>query len=291
VTSPVPLQVEVPPPAAVSAAGAPVTTEAIRADAPLREATLAYLLAIGDDEMLLGHRDAEWTGLGPILEEDIAFSSMAQDEMGHALVWYTLAGTLGAPEADALAFLRDTTGWRSARLVELPRGDYAFSLVRQVLFDLAEAVRLHGLARSTWVPMAHAATKLSQEEKYHLLHGRAYLERLGRASEDSRARLQAALDEAFGYALGLWEPPPDEARLVAAGITPPSADLAGAWLAAAVPFLQACELAPPVTGGPDLWLPTVEAVVGGRTGDHGDDLALLLASMQGMYRSDPEATW
>src|SRR6186997_1365783 len=94
------------------------------------------LFRMADDELLLGHRDSEWTGLGPILEEDIAFSSMAQDELGHALVWYQLLHELGEDEPNRLAFLRDAAAWRNARLVELPRGDYAFSLVRQYLFDL-----------------------------------------------------------------------------------------------------------------------------------------------------------
>ena len=118
-------------------------------DSPaLLSALRDYLIALADDELLLGHRDSEWTGHAPILEEDIAFSNLAQDELGHALTWYTLAHQIGAPEPDRLAFLRDAGEFRNATLVELPRGDWAFTVVRQYLFDAAEHVRYAALASS-----------------------------------------------------------------------------------------------------------------------------------------------
>lgn len=272
----------------------PVTVDETNLDPPTRDALVAYLYALADDEVLLGHRDSEWTGLGPILEEDIAFSSMAQDELGHALVWYTLLGRLGLPDPDTLAFERDAAGWRNAQLVELPRGDYATSLVRQYLFDLAEAVRYAALATSTWLPMAEAAVKLRQEEKYHLIHGRIYIDRLCRAAPGSRDRLQAALDRLFPYALGLWEPAPGEEKLAALGIVTAAASLQEQWLGALVPFLEGVGLSVPVAR-PDAPLqpyrPTVAPVLGGRRGEHLPELTDLLAAMQGMYRSDPEAVW
>jgi ring-1,2-phenylacetyl-CoA epoxidase subunit PaaC len=211
-------------------------------DIATRTALKTYLLSIADDELLMGHRDAEWTGLGPILEEDIAFSSMAQDELGHALVWYTLVSRLGEAEPNQLAFRRGASAFRNAILAELPRGDYATSLVRQYLHDLAEAVRYDALARSTWTPIAEAAVKLRQEEKYHLIHGRIYLERLARATIESRARIQAALDALFPYALGLWEPIEGEPLLVACGLVPASAACEQVWLDALTPFLVAAGL-------------------------------------------------
>lgn len=248
----------------------------------LTAAMLDYLLALADDEMLLGHRDSEWTGLGPILEEDIAFSSMAQDELGHAKIWYQLRQSLGAANPDRQAFLRDAPDWRNARLLELERGDYAVSLVRQYLVDLGEQLRLQALTQSPWPPLAEAATKLLQEEKYHLLHGQAYLGRLSATSTDARQRLQSALDQLWPYALGLWEAPEGEAALVAAGLVPASADLEPLWRkAVALHFGQA-----------GLHLPSpATAVTGGRHGEHGPELAALLAAMQGLYRSDPEAEW
>lgn len=243
---------------------------------------LNYLLALADDEMLLGHRDAEWTGLGPILEEDIAFSSMAQDELGHAKLWYQLRQALGAPDPDRQAFLRDAPEWRNARLLEIERGDYALSLVRQYLFDLAEQVRLQGLVQSAWAPLAEAATKVLQEEKYHLLHGQAYLGRLAAASTEGRERLQAALDRLWPLALGIWEPVEGEAELVAASLVPDSAGLAGPWREAVMHRFNLAGLRPP---------DAAQAVNGGRRGDHGPELTTLLEAMQGLYRSDPDAEW
>ncbi|HQZ70691.1 MAG TPA: phenylacetate-CoA oxygenase subunit PaaC [Anaerolineae bacterium] len=241
-----------------------------------------YLLALADDEMLLGHRDAEWTGLGPILEEDIAFSSMAQDELGHAKIWYGLRHELGEPSPDRQAFLRDAPDWLNARLLELDRGDYAASLVRQYLFDLAELLRLEALTGSAWKPLADAALKLRQEEKYHLLHGQAYLERLAKGADEARDLLQAALDRLWPYALAIWEPVEGEADLVAAGIVPASAALAPVWRAAVVTRFERAGLTVPLSH---------DAVTGGRRGEHGPELVTLLAAMQGLYRSDPEADW
>lgn len=247
-----------------------------------RAALRAYLFAIADDEMLTGHRLSEWTGLGPIMEEDIAFSSMAQDEMGHALVWYQLLGRLGEADPDRLAFLRDAPDWRHARLCELPRGDYAFSLVRQYLYDLAEALRYEALTGSSWAPLAESAVKLRQEEKYHLLHGKAYVERLGRSEGEAHERLQAALDELYPYALGLWESPEGEGALVEAGIVTESSALRERWI----------ELCRQRFGDAGLTLPAgAEAVDGGRKGRHGEHLEPLLAAMQGLFRSDPDAVW
>jgi ring-1,2-phenylacetyl-CoA epoxidase subunit PaaC len=267
----------------------PVTAAPL--DGPTRAALVAYLYAMGDDEMLLGHRDAEWTGLGPILEEDIAFSSMAQDELGHAQVWYEVLHGLGEPPPNEIAFLRDAPEWRNARLYEQPRGDYALSLVRQYLHDLAEAVRYDALRACPHGPVAEAAMKLRQEEKYHLIHGRTYVARLATATAESRERLQAALDTLFPLALGIWEAPEDEARLAAAGYVTPSAQLMQAWLGAVVPFLAEQGLRLAVAADGAGWRPTVAPVAGGRRGEHGPELAALLAAMQGMYRSDPAARW
>lgn len=255
------------------------------ADLPsaLRGAVDALLVALADDCVLQGHRDAEWTGLGPILEEDIAFSSMAQDELGHALVLYRIRHEhLGAADPDDQAFLRDAPDWRHARLVELPRGDFAFSLVRRALFDLAKAVQYDALRQSPVRELAVAATKLRQEKKYHLVHDRAFVTRLGRAGEESRERMQAALDLAFPAALDLLEPSTGHDELAAAGILPEAGALRAVWLEAVGQLATDAGLVLPNAGRGDL---------GGRKGRHTEHLEPLLSAMQGMYRSDPEATW
>jgi ring-1,2-phenylacetyl-CoA epoxidase subunit PaaC len=278
---------EAAPALAATPAGAPD-----RLSPELAKAWRGYLTALADDEMLLGHRDAEWTGLGPVLEEDIAFSSMAQDELGHALAWYSLLEhEIGAPPPDEQAFLRGAPLWRNCHLVELPRGDYAFSLVRRYLFDVAESLRYEALERCPWPPVADTARKLRQEEKYHLIHGRTYMIELGRAGGESRERLQAALDALWPYALGIWETPDGEDELVEAGLVTPSAQLATAWLDLVVPLLLSVGLRPAVEGEAGSWRSGVPADEGGRRGRHGPELAALLEAMQGLYRSDPEAAW
>lgn len=240
-----------------------------------------HILALADDELVIGHRASEWTGLGPILEEDIAFSSIAQDELGHALTFYTLLEGLGGGDSDDLAFLRGPSEFRNAQLCELPRGDFAFSLVRHFLYDLAEAVRLDRLADSTYAPLAQAAAKIRQEEKYHLMHGRTWVQKLARGGDEAHGRLQAALDLAYPTAAGLFEPGEGEAELVAAGLVPPSAEIEAGWREVVVPFLHSAGFTVPIG----------KSHLGGRHGEHTEHLVQLLDAMQALYRADPEASW
>jgi ring-1,2-phenylacetyl-CoA epoxidase subunit PaaC len=254
---------------------------------PLRE----LVVALADDAYLLGHRDAEWTGLGPILEEDIAFSSMAQDEMGHALVWYSIAHELGGPDPDSMAYLRSAPDWRNAILFELPRGDYAFSLARQFLADTAQAIRYEALAQSSYKKIADAAAKLLQEQRYHLIHGRTTVSRLATGTSESRRRIQDALNELFGYALGIWEPTNGEVALVAAEVTPPSSLMGALWLATVCDVLTRTGLAVPADRVEDRWRATIDWVDGGRQGVHGPALDQILAAGQLLRRQDPDAVW
>jgi ring-1,2-phenylacetyl-CoA epoxidase subunit PaaC len=246
-----------------------------------QSSVINYLLALADDELVIGHRASEWTGLGPILEEDIAFSSIAQDELGHALVFYNLLETLGQGNPDELAFLRPPDQFRNAQLCELLRGDFAFSLVRQYLYDMAEAVRLDALAKSSYAPLADAAAKLRQEEKYHLLHGRTWLQKLAQGSAEARTHLQSALDVAYPAAAGLFEPVAGEDLLVAEGIAPMSGEVEAQWRSLVAPFLAN-------TG---LRVPTETTHLGGRYGQHTAHLTQLLDAMQSLYRTDPTASW
>ncbi len=239
------------------------------------------LFRLADDEVIIGHRNMEWTGLGPILEEDIAFSSMGQDEFGHAQIYYSLLHELGEADPDHLAFYREAPAFRNAQLVELPKGDWAFSVARQFLYDAYEAVRLAALSRSGYTPLAQAARKFAGEEKYHFLHGKTWLTHLGRGTDESRARLQAALDQTFPYALGLFETTEADAAIVAEGLCAPEAELCNQWLALITPLITEAGLT----------VPTAPAFTGGRRGQHTEHLTALLNDMQLVFRTDPEATW
>ena len=121
-----------------------------------RDALAELLLSVADDEFVIGFWDSEWTGIAPMLEEDVATSSIAQDEIGHARALYELLATLTGDDADQIAFGREADAYRHAALLDHARGDWAFSVARRYLYETADAVRLEALARSSWEPLAAA---------------------------------------------------------------------------------------------------------------------------------------
>ncbi len=238
------------------------------------------VLALADDELILAHRNSEWSGHAPILEEDIAFSNIALDEMGHANLWYQRVEDLTGQPPDQLAFFRDAAAYRCAQFVELPKGDWAFSMLRQYLFDTAESVRLPALAASTWPPLAETAAKIRTEEIYHLRHTRAWVERLGLGTPESHRRLQAALDALWPYALQLFVPLPGEPALVKEGLLPASAELRHAWEALTRADLLAAGLTVPDANPP----------AGTDRTTHSEHLPALLEEMQSVARLEAPGT-
>jgi ring-1,2-phenylacetyl-CoA epoxidase subunit PaaC len=174
----------------------------VSAQAPSRT---DFLLAIADDELVLGWRNSEWTGIAPFLEEDVAFSSIAQGEIGHARAFYELAATELGTTADALAFDRRPDQYRCAPLVELRSvPDWARTIARHYLYETADAIRIAGLKESDWDELAGLAAKVEREEVYHLMHAQMWADRLA-ASTDGRRRFDEAVTELWPYALGLLE--------------------------------------------------------------------------------------
>jgi ring-1,2-phenylacetyl-CoA epoxidase subunit PaaC len=160
------------------------------------------LLEIADDELVLGWRDSEWTGIAPFLEEDVAFSSIAQTEIGHARALYELAAAELGTTADELAFDRRPEQYRSAPLVELNLvHDWARTVARRWLYEAADAIRVAALKESNWPELAGLAQKIEREEAYHALHAGMWRDRLARSRE--RDRFEEAVDELWPYALGL----------------------------------------------------------------------------------------
>ncbi len=247
-----------------------------------KEGVIDLLYRMADDELMIGHRNSEWTGHAPILEEDIAFSSMAQDEIGHAQAYFQMLHELGEADADTLAFGRKPREYRCAALVSLQKDDWAFTIVRQFLYDASEQVRLTALANCNFKPLAQLATKLRSEEKYHMMHGRVWMLRLGKSTDESHALMQAALDKAYPYALGLFEPTEHCQPLSQAGICPPEDDLKSQWESAVAPVLADAGLTIPESCKP---------VYGGRVGKHPPELTQLLDGLQLVYNIDPAAKW
>ena len=249
------------------------------------EAIKDLLFRIADDDLILGHRQSEWTGIGPILEEDIAFSSMAQDEIGHAQAYYVILHELfGEAAPDQLGFSRKSDAFRCCQLVEYPIGDYAFSLMRHALYDVAESIRLEDLTRSSFRPLAELAKKLLREERYHYLHATTWLKQLGRATEEANHNLQAALDLTYPLALGLFEPTELDAAIVADGIQSSEAELQAHWESAIQALCLDCGLKVPQVTNPT-------AHHGGRKGKHTEHLDKLLAEMDEVFAIDTTAAW
>jgi len=162
------------------------------------------LLALADDELILGWRNSEWTGIAPFLEEDVAFSSIAQNEIGHARALYELVARELGSDADAVAFDRAPDEYRSAPLVELRRLEWARTIARHWLYETADAIRLEALKGSDDAELAGIAAKIDREEVYHRIHAEMWVDRL-LGSEDGRPRLDEALDELWPYALGVLD--------------------------------------------------------------------------------------
>jgi ring-1,2-phenylacetyl-CoA epoxidase subunit PaaC len=157
------------------------------------------LLELADDELILGWRDSEWTGIAPFLEEDVAFSSIAQNEIGHARALYELAARELDTTADELAFDRQPAEYRSAPLVELRFvPDWAQTIARHVLYEAADEVRIAALKESADAELAGLAAKIDREETYHRIHAEMWAERLA-----DEPRFEAALAELWPYALGV----------------------------------------------------------------------------------------
>jgi len=162
------------------------------------------LLSIADDELILGWRNSEWTGIAPFLEEDVAFSSIAQNEIGHARALYELAAAELRTTADELAFDRKPEEYRSAPLVELRRLEWARTIARHWLYETADEIRLAALKASDDQEIAAIAAKMDREEVYHRMHAEMWIDRL-LSTEDGRSRLNEAVDELWPYALGVLD--------------------------------------------------------------------------------------
>jgi ring-1,2-phenylacetyl-CoA epoxidase subunit PaaC len=249
-----------------------------------RNALGLLLLAMADDEFVIGFSDSEWTGIAPILEEDVAISSLAQDELGHARALYELLADVVADgrDADALAYDRPPEGYYHARLLDHPRGDWAQTIARRYLYDTADDVRLAALERSSFAPLAALVGKIRREERYHLMHATAWLERLAEAGGEARDRLVAALERLGPDAGTVLTPLPSETALLMADITAaPMVELEARWRAAIAPTFERLALpALPPTRSPET-----------ARGGHSDAFRQLHDQFTAVRRIDPAAAW
>ena len=249
-----------------------------------RDPAVQYLLRIGDTCLILGQRLGEWCGHAPILEEDIAMANMALDLIGQARGLLTRAGEIEGKghDEDQLAFLRDERDYLNPTLVELPRGDFAFTVVRNLMVATFLKQLWERLATSTDDELAGIAGKAIKEARYHQQHAADWVVRLGDGTEESRRRTEAALTQAWPYMAELFESDPVDAAAEASGLGPRWSGLREAWQGEMAAVFEEAGLAAP---------PESAFRSTGRQGRHSEHMGHLLAGMQYLQRSFPGGVW
>lgn len=243
-----------------------------------------FLLRMGDNTLVLGHRISEWCGHSPVLEEDIAMANVALDLIGQTQFWLGLAAEVGeeGKTADDLAFLRDAFDFRNLLLVEQPNEDYAHTVVRQFLFDTWHLLQLEALMQSSDSRVADIAAKAIKEVRYHFERSGDLVVRLGDGTADSHRRMQAALDALWGYTGEMFLEDACDHAVAAVGIAPAPATLRDAWLATVRDVAEQATLKVPES---------TYAHRGGKQGHHTEHLGFILAEMQFLQRAYPGNTW
>jgi len=261
----------------------------------VKAAPTDYLLQLADNALILGQRNAEWCGHGPVLEEDIALANISLDLIGQARLLYQHAASLigGGATEDSLAYFRDPQQFRNYTLLELPHHgplapggradrDYATTIVRNFLYSALMLPLWDALQQSKDAQLAAIAAKSLKETRYHLRHARDWLVRLGDGTEESHRRAQAALDHLLPYTQEFWTVSPQEAAAAADGTGVDNRLLQAAWQLALDDSLQEATLRKPDAAG---------HVPRGKEGLHSEYLGYVLAEMQSLARQHPGAVW
>ena len=278
----------------------------------MSDSLISVVTALGDDELVLGHRHSEWTGYTPYIEEDVAFSSIAQDEIGHAAAYYSIVAKETGNRPDHLALGREQDAYRNAILCERPNREWAYTLARHWLYDTADSLRLESFEDTASEELRAVTQKIRREERYHLLHADAWMKRIAEGPMDGRTRLIEALQDAFSEAMGLFEPfeaeddalkegwlsvPSEELRSRFARLAESRLDALGLPTDIPAQLVQGAEFVASSSG--DLIAdapapaapPKTSSGLGGRSGRHTEDFAQLWADLTHTHREDPAATW
>lgn len=240
----------------------------------------AHLLALADDDLCMGHRHSEWLGIAPFLEEDLAFASIGQDELGHARALYELV----ADDVDDIAFGRTADGFRSAHLVELPCTAWEEALVRHWFYDVAETLRWGAFLGSPEPALVGVAKRALREESYHLAHAEPMMQRMLTGTQESHERIAATVRDMYPIARSLFEPVDGETELVAAGgLAYGSDEIEAEWRNQLRPTLA--------SAGVSLDWDAAPAGRGGRRGRRSEYFANLWDTMTAVTAIDPGARW
>ncbi len=258
-------------------------------------ASIDYLLHLADNALILGQRNAEWCGHGPILEEDIAMANIGLDHIGQARLLYQHIAALkgdGCTE-DKLAYFRNAEDFRNYVLLELPHNtafapsaaverDYSVTIARNFLYSSLMLLNWEALQSSTDAQLAAIAAKSVKEVRYHLRHSTDWMLRLGDGTDDSRARMHAAVDHLMPYTQEFWIPSAMQTQAVIAGVAVDMQTLKDRWQTSVDAVLAEATLKTPGAVG---------HITRGKDGVHSEHLSYLLAEMQSLARAHPEAVW
>lgn len=247
------------------------------------QALITWLYQLADDELTLGHRDSEWLGLCPDIEGDVAFSSIAQDEVGHAVFYFHLLEELGEKDPDQSAFLRPLKSRCNALILERSNGDWAYSIARHMLYDQWDALRLKAMLSSSYSPLKQGAEKILREEYYHLLHMKTWFIRLGKAGGEAKKRLTDAAYKIWPDLGDFFYIDQEEALLQFDILRESAGSMKKKWEEQVKALFQQAGI--PWPG------PIPEMKINGRKGEHTEDLRRLLDTMGEVHALDPTARW
>jgi ring-1,2-phenylacetyl-CoA epoxidase subunit PaaC len=247
-------------------------------------ADFPYLLRIGDSSLILGQRLAEWCGHGPVLEEDIALTNVALDLIGQARLCLTLAGEIEGKghDEDRLAFHRPEHEFRNVSMAEVPNGDFARTILRNLLFAALQAPLWEALQSSSHRQLAAIAAKSAKETRYHLRHTADWTVRLGDGTDESNARMRRALEDLWPYTNEFFADTAEDAVVAASGFGVAWSTLQPAWERTVLPVLDQAGLKPPARS---------PFLSHGKSGRHTEHMGHLLAEMQYLQRTYPGNTW
>ncbi len=251
-----------------------------------------YALRVGDDALIAAQRLAEWSAKAPEMEEDVALTNIALDQLGVARLMLSYAGESSGRTEDDLAYLRADGEFRNCLLAELPNagpasppgspGDFGVTMAKLLCLGTAQLLTYERLVDSADAYLADVAAKARKESRYHVDHATQWTLRLGDGTDESHQRMQRAIDEIWPYTHELFLDDELTTRLSGAGVAPAPSSLRPQWSQMLESALQAATLSRPADG----WAPA-----GGRTGRHTEHLSYLLAEMQVLHRAHPGASW
>ncbi|MRX71856.1 phenylacetate-CoA oxygenase subunit PaaC [Bacillus lacus] len=262
-------------------------------DEHFRSAAAQLLFQLADDDFILSYRGSEWLGLAPHIEEDVAFSSISQDTMGHAAMFYGLLEELGEGSADTLAHARPAEERKNAILLEKvngpgtyliePQYDWAFTVVRNYFYTAGKKVKIDSLKSSSYQPLSEAAVKVNMELFYHLLHWKTWFSQLMKAGGEARKRMEKAAEEVFQELGGIFSLGEKGEIMNSLGLISGEEGLKSAWITMMKPVFQELQYN----------MPSQFLMMSGdgRNGEHTEDLQTALNTLSEVYRLDRSASW